>query len=74
MAITVTKKQIKLRAIRKINPQVKVIVVSGLAEEDKIAKIESTRAQAILPKPYTAKRLLKNVHEAKHNKVTLKPI
>ncbi len=52
-----------IKAIRKINPQVKVIVVSGLAEKDKLVKIESTRAQAILPKPYTAEKLLKTIHE-----------
>ncbi len=46
-----------------INHDVKVIVVSGLAEKDKIAKIESTHAQAILPKPYTAERLLKAMHK-----------
>jgi CheY-like chemotaxis protein len=45
------------------NPEVKVIVVSGLAEKDKLAKIESTRAQALLPKPYAAERLLKTIHE-----------
>ncbi len=52
-----------IRAIRKINNRVKVIVVSGLAEEDKLARVESTCSQTILPKPYTAKRLLKIVHE-----------
>ncbi|NJD52925.1 MAG: PAS domain S-box protein [Candidatus Methanoperedens sp.] len=52
-----------IRAIRKINPEVKIIAVSGLAEKDKLAKIESTRAQTLLPKPYTADRLLKTMHE-----------
>ncbi len=52
-----------IRAIRRINPEVKVIVVSGLTEKDKLAAIESTRAQAILTKPYTAERLLKAIHE-----------
>ncbi|NJD53842.1 MAG: PAS domain S-box protein [Candidatus Methanoperedens sp.] len=52
-----------IRAIRKINPEVKIIAASGLAEKDKLAKIESTRAQTLLPKPYTAERLLKTIHE-----------
>lgn len=52
-----------IQAIHQINPEVRVIVVSGLAEKDKLAKIESTNAQAILPKPYTTERLLKAVHE-----------
>jgi len=53
-----------IRAIRKINPGVKVIVVSGLADIDKIAKIESTHANTLLPKPYTAEKLLKTIREA----------
>ena len=52
-----------IRAIRKINPEVKIIAVSGLAEKDKLAKIGSSRAKAFLPKPYTAERLLKTIHE-----------
>ncbi len=63
MMMPVMDGEASIRAIRKINPDVKVIVVSGLAEKDKLAKIESTRAQAILPKPYTAERLLKAMHE-----------
>jgi PAS domain S-box-containing protein len=63
MMMPVMDGEASIRAIRKINPEVKVIVVSGLAEKDKLAKIESTRAQAILPKPYTAEKLLKAMHE-----------
>ncbi len=29
-----------IRAIRKISPEAKIVAVSGLAEEDKLAKIE----------------------------------
>ncbi|MDL5503075.1 MAG: response regulator, partial [Candidatus Methanoperedens sp.] len=54
MMMPVMDGETSIRAIRKINHGVKVIVVSGLAEKDKLAKIESTRAQAILPKPYAA--------------------
>ncbi len=63
MMMPVMDGEASIRAIRKINPEVKVIVVSGLAEKEKLAKIESTRAQALLPKPYTAERLLKTIHE-----------
>ncbi len=52
-----------IRAIRKINPGVKIIAVSGLAEKDKLAKIADTRVHAFLPKPYTAERLLKTIRE-----------
>lgn len=50
-------------AIRKINPEVKIIAVSGLAEKDKLEKIRDNRVHAFLPKPYTAERLLKTIHE-----------
>jgi two-component system, cell cycle sensor histidine kinase and response regulator CckA len=52
-----------IRAIRRINPGIKIIAVSGLAEKDKLAKIADTRVQAFLPKPYTAERLLKTIRE-----------
>ncbi len=52
-----------IKAIRKINHVVKIIAVSGLAEKDKRAKIADTGVHAFLPKPYTAERLLKTIHE-----------
>jgi two-component system cell cycle sensor histidine kinase/response regulator CckA len=52
-----------IRAIRKINPEIKIITVSGLVEKDKLAKIADTRVNAFLPKPYTAERLLKTIRE-----------
>ena len=52
-----------IRAIHKINPEVKVIAVSGLAEKDKLAEIASSHTKAFLPKPYTAQKLLKTIHE-----------
>ncbi|CAG0982858.1 partial two-component system, cell cycle sensor histidine kinase and response regulator CckA, partial [Methanosarcinales archaeon] len=55
--------QASIRAIHKINPQTKVIVVSGLTEKDKLAEIASSHAKAFLPKPYTAQKLLKTIHE-----------
>ncbi len=63
MMMPVMDGEASIRAIRKINPEAKVIVVSGLAEKDKLAKIENNRAQALLPKPYTAEKLLKTTHE-----------
>jgi PAS domain S-box-containing protein len=49
-------------AIRKINPEVKIIAVSGLAEKEKLKNV-ADNTNAFLPKPYTAERLLKTVHE-----------
>jgi PAS domain S-box-containing protein len=51
-----------IRAIRKINPEVKIIAVSGLAEKDKLKNV-TDYTNAFLPKPYTAERLLKTIHE-----------
>ncbi len=51
-----------IKAIRKINHEVKIIAVSGLAEKEKL-KNEADYTNAFLPKPYTAERLLKTIHE-----------
>ncbi len=62
MMMPVMDGQASIRAIRKINPQVKIIVVSGLAEKDRLKNV-TEYTNAFLPKPYTAERLLKTVHE-----------
>ncbi len=51
-----------IRAVRKINPEVKIIAVSGLAEKDRLANV-ADYTNAFLPKPYTAERLLKTIHD-----------
>jgi two-component system cell cycle sensor histidine kinase/response regulator CckA len=62
MMIPVMDGQASIQAVRKINPAVKIIVVSGLAEKYKLGNIAS-HTNAFLPKPYTAEILLKTVHE-----------
>jgi PAS domain S-box-containing protein len=52
-----------IRVLRKINPKVKIIAASGLAEKEKLAKVVDINANAFLPKPYTTERLLKTIHE-----------
>jgi CheY-like chemotaxis protein len=52
-----------IRVLRKINPKVKIIAASGLADKDKLAKVEDINANAFLLKPYTAEKLLKTIHE-----------
>ena len=54
--------QASIQAIRKINRDVKIIAVSGLAEKDRLAKV-ADYTNAFLPKPYTAQKLLKTIHE-----------
>ncbi|HEY9205959.1 MAG TPA: PAS domain S-box protein [Candidatus Methanoperedens sp.] len=48
--------------IRKINPEIKIIAVSGLTEKDKPAKV-SDLVYAFLSKPYTTENLLITIHE-----------
>jgi signal transduction histidine kinase/CheY-like chemotaxis protein len=51
-----------IRAIRKINPEVKIIAASGLAEKDKLKNV-AEYTNSFLPKPYTAEKLLKTIHD-----------
>jgi two-component system cell cycle sensor histidine kinase/response regulator CckA len=51
------------RILRKINPKVKIIAASGLTEMEKLIKVEDSNANAFLPKPYTAEKLLKTIHK-----------
>ncbi len=46
-----------IRALRKLNPQVKIVAVSGLVPSVQMPALGS-EIQAFLPKPYTAKELL----------------
>lgn len=47
-----------IRALRKINPAIKIIAVSGLISSHKLADPLNTEVQAFLAKPFTAKELL----------------
>ena len=50
-----------IRALQKMNPQVKIIAASGLGGQDKAAEATGGGAQLFLPKPYTAEKLLKTL-------------
>ena len=52
-----------IRALQKINPQVKVIAVSGLATSEKIDTAMTGGARLFLSKPYTCENLLKKIHQ-----------
>jgi hypothetical protein len=52
-----------IRALRKINPKLKIITTSGLTASRKIAKASGVNVQAFLPKPYTAEKLLRLLHK-----------
>ncbi len=52
-----------IRALQKLNPQVKIIATSGLSSYEKIRETAGANVWAFLPKPYTAKKLLSTLHD-----------
>jgi len=53
---------VTIRALRKLNPHVKIIASSGLADNGKLAEVNGG-VQSFLPKPYTAQKLLTTLEE-----------
>ncbi len=51
-----------MRTMQKINSHVKIIAVSGLALNDKVAEAVGVGLKAFLSKPYTAQELLKTIN------------
>jgi two-component system, cell cycle sensor histidine kinase and response regulator CckA len=52
-----------IRALRKLDPSVKIVASSGLAENDKAAEAANEGVRAFLAKPYTASTLLNTLAE-----------
>lgn len=52
-----------IRALRKLDPAIKVIAVSGLMENKKRADLADTGSTRFLQKPYTTEQLLHTLHE-----------
>jgi PAS domain S-box-containing protein len=52
-----------IRTLKKINPHVKIIAVSGLVSSTQLTESTNSRAQAFLAKPYTTTDLLKTINE-----------
>ncbi|MBV8886575.1 MAG: response regulator, partial [Chroococcidiopsidaceae cyanobacterium CP_BM_RX_35] len=50
-----------IRTLQKMNPQVKIIAVSGLTSSDKLTAAASNGVTAFLSKPYTAQELLQAI-------------
>jgi len=48
-----------IRALRKLNPSLKIIAASGLSADGKFSEIAGAETVAFLSKPYTADKLLK---------------
>ncbi|MGK7949032.1 MAG: PAS domain S-box protein [Xenococcaceae cyanobacterium] len=53
-----------MRALKKINPKVKLIANSGIPTKEKVSAAESIGIQAFLLKPYTAEKLLFHLNQA----------
>jgi len=51
-----------IRALKKLNPQVKIIASSGLPENIKLGEVNGS-VKRFLPKPYTAEKLLTTLRE-----------
>ncbi|MGB3205366.1 MAG: PAS domain S-box protein [Crinalium sp.] len=56
-----------IRTLKKINPNVKIIAVSGLISQFKIEDFESINVKTFLSKPYIANELLTTLHEVLSN-------
>ncbi|MBI4548384.1 MAG: response regulator [Ignavibacteriae bacterium] len=52
-----------IRALQKINPDIKILAVSGLVENQKITEITESKTVRFLQKPFTAEKLLVSLHE-----------
>lgn len=53
-----------IRALRQLDPQAKVIAVSGLASQEKLDEVNTLNLNGFLTKPYTAEQLLTSLHRA----------
>ena len=51
-----------IRTLQKMNPQLKIIAVSGLASNEQLASSSGVGVKAFLSKPYTARELLSTIN------------
>ncbi|WGV23533.1 hybrid sensor histidine kinase/response regulator [Halotia branconii] len=57
-----------IRTLQKINPDVKIIAVSGLSTSDKVDTAYEIGIKAFLPKPYTTNQLLQAISKINKNR------
>ncbi|MDZ8050419.1 MAG: response regulator [Aulosira sp. ZfuVER01] len=55
-----------IRVLKKINPEVKIVVVSGLTSNHELIANLDNSITTFLPKPYTSQELLKNLQVVLH--------
>jgi DNA-binding NtrC family response regulator len=63
MTMPVMNGERSIHAITRINPEAKIIAVSGLTDKNMLENVKDL-ANTFLPKPYTAEKLLKTIYEA----------
>jgi PAS domain S-box-containing protein len=63
MVMPIMDGQAAIRALFKVDPEVKVIAISGRGKNDKLTEVTGTDVCAFLLKPYTAETLLKTLRE-----------
>ncbi len=51
-----------IRTLQKLNPQLKIIAISGLASNEQVASEAGVGVKAFLSKPYTARELLNTIN------------
>lgn len=59
-----------IQILRRMNPRVKIIAVSGLPSSDKVKEAMNVGSDTFLAKPYTAQELLKTLHRVLHAAVS----
>jgi CheY-like chemotaxis protein len=57
-----------IRALRRINPELKIIAASGLTTPEQNAELQALNVNAFLSKPYAAEKLLTTLAEALQKK------
>jgi hypothetical protein len=56
-----------IRTLKKIEPSVKIVAVSGLVSDDKLTQVATFGVKAFLSKPYATKDLLNTISEVFSN-------
>jgi two-component system, cell cycle sensor histidine kinase and response regulator CckA len=56
-----------IQVLRRMNPKIKIIALSGLPSSDKVKEAMNMGATTFLAKPYTAQELLKTLHTVLHS-------
>ena len=57
-----------IRALRRLNPELKIIAASGLTINEQSADLQTLGINASLAKPYTAEKLLTTLADVLHKK------